>query len=637
MTSIIILLCLSSIVLAQIEEESMIEQNQQSEIPNQIPQELNEEQQANPEDQQKSESERRARDRNCAPNLPHLSVGDVNLTAKNYEKFKRENEVFILGISDNQCDHCCFTEGMLDSVLSSFQTKMHTYNGKRIKVARLDLYQKLKLSQKDREAFETVPRMLVYKDGEYYPYESYYMKGLFLHFINRVLYPVVNLKTEDQIDLFLDSIKEFQEFSKFYPNKYEPIGDYYGRMSKHVRVIGFFHDKKEYANEMKLFKQAAQSLVRRDDLRVGLVTNKTLVMKYKEKFGLKWFDEFSHNTIVLEREPGVYIYYDLEKESMDIAYWINKMSLNKIGEELTRETDIISRVLNEARGILFIDRNDPMYASDSKVALSALQRISPFNFENRLHFFYVEKSEYQARKSQFGIIWSHLPAFTLITPKGNYFPIDMRVNLGDSSTIDKILNYHIDEFKAGRLTLTQQDDEQRFKNRDFEFIEKLSNVRTIGQKTFRDTITSPDHDVLVYVYTSDMSHQNWKKCSNKAYDFDLVSLKLREAKVKSVLTVAYDVYLEGMNAEIDDMEVPAIYLFPAKPNSEEFKVKYPKQVVDFAGVYRFLKKNAEKKIKLPKDILVKEGLQAEQKLENKPVESGSQTHTEKQEQVKTEL
>ena len=61
----------------------------------------------------------RARDKNCNPRLPNLSVGDVNLTAKNFEEFKKQHDVFILGVSDNQCDHCCYTEGMLDSIHSS--------------------------------------------------------------------------------------------------------------------------------------------------------------------------------------------------------------------------------------------------------------------------------------------------------------------------------------------------------------------------------------------------------------------------------------------------------------------------------------------------------------------------------------
>ena len=99
------------------------------------------------------------------------------------------------------------------------------------------------------------------REGEYYIYDSYYMRGLFLNFINRVLNPIVSLKSENEINLFLDSDKEYEEENDFFKIKYEQIGDYYKNMGKRVRVIAFFSDKKEYANEFKLFKNAAQRLV----------------------------------------------------------------------------------------------------------------------------------------------------------------------------------------------------------------------------------------------------------------------------------------------------------------------------------------------------------------------------------------
>jgi hypothetical protein len=83
------------------------------------------------------------------------------------------------------------------------------------------------------------------------------MKGLFLNFINRVLNPMIHLKTTEDIDRFLDSDQEFEEKNDFFKNKYEEIGSYYSRMGKRVRVIGLFHDKKEYSNEFKLFSEAA--------------------------------------------------------------------------------------------------------------------------------------------------------------------------------------------------------------------------------------------------------------------------------------------------------------------------------------------------------------------------------------------
>lgn len=67
------------------------------------------------------------RKKNCSPDYPNLSVGDVNLTVSNFDKFKKDNEVFILGISDSQCEHCCYTEGMLNGIHTGLQTKAHTY------------------------------------------------------------------------------------------------------------------------------------------------------------------------------------------------------------------------------------------------------------------------------------------------------------------------------------------------------------------------------------------------------------------------------------------------------------------------------------------------------------------------------
>lgn len=97
-----------------------------------------------------------------------------------------------------------------------------------------------------------VDLMGCFRKGEYYPYESYHMRGVLLHFINRVVNPTIHLKSEEQIEQFLDSDKEFHEETDIYKNKYEESG-IFGHLSKHTRVIAFFHDKKEYKNEYRLY------------------------------------------------------------------------------------------------------------------------------------------------------------------------------------------------------------------------------------------------------------------------------------------------------------------------------------------------------------------------------------------------
>lgn len=56
-----------------------------------------------------------------------------------------------------------------------------------------------------------------------------------------------------------------------------------------------------------------------------------------------------------------------------------------------------------------------------------------------------------------GILWSKLPAMTVVTPKGNYFPVPMDINLGDSKIVDKYIEEHLRNFTKGILPMPTLD------------------------------------------------------------------------------------------------------------------------------------------------------------------------------------
>lgn len=58
---------------------------------------------------------------------------------------------------------------------------------------------------------------------------------------------------------------------------------FYKNKRVRTRVIAFFEDVKEFEDDYKQFKKAAIELVRRDDLRVGLVTDKKLIDEVYKK------------------------------------------------------------------------------------------------------------------------------------------------------------------------------------------------------------------------------------------------------------------------------------------------------------------------------------------------------------------
>jgi hypothetical protein len=57
---------------------------------------------------------------------------------------------------------------------------------------------------KEELVFDTVPRVIVYKDGRFYSYDSGFDRvDLMQHFVNRLLNPLVKLESEEEIIRFL--------------------------------------------------------------------------------------------------------------------------------------------------------------------------------------------------------------------------------------------------------------------------------------------------------------------------------------------------------------------------------------------------------------------------------------------------
>jgi hypothetical protein len=64
---------------------------------------------------------------------------------------------------------------------------------------------------------------------------------------------------------------------------------------------------------------------RREEFRIGLVTDKKIIKKYKAKYGNTWFPDVAYSTIILKRYDGKVFNYDLiDIRQVNLYYWINK-------------------------------------------------------------------------------------------------------------------------------------------------------------------------------------------------------------------------------------------------------------------------------------------------------------------------
>lgn len=70
---------------------------------------------------------------------------------------------------------------------------------------------------------------------------------------------------------------------------------------------------------------------------------------------------------------------------------------------------------------------------------------------------------------------------TIATPGGNFYPIPMNVNLGDSQIASSYIEEHLLNFTKGLLTSGAIDEEadEKFARRDLEILEKLGNTRAL--------------------------------------------------------------------------------------------------------------------------------------------------------------
>ncbi len=147
---------------------------------------------------------------------------------------------------------------------------------------------------------------------------------LVLHFVNRVLFPHLQLNTTQEVEEFLDTSKETAEWSEFYKwgKDYEAIGRDM-LPTRLARAVAFIAERKDYREEAKDIASAAQRMASREDLRVAFVYNKGTIKKIKEKHP-EWFSQYTRTSLLLQRAPGDFSKFDISSESTDYFYWLTE-------------------------------------------------------------------------------------------------------------------------------------------------------------------------------------------------------------------------------------------------------------------------------------------------------------------------
>lgn len=230
----------------------------------------------------------------CDDELPTLSVAADNLinTKAEWEAFTKTHPLFVVGAADSACATCCDSEPLLNDLRKAIESKtMLSFpekNKKQKKIvrreiglARVDLSNKVLVEHLADKGvwFPMGTTVNIGSGGRMYRYDGMYADFTMLaHHMQRIVNPVIQLTSEEEILSFLDN-SESKIWTGDYSGSLLPKGQTFDderRMDKfsklmpyNTRVVAFFYDKAEYAEEIKILRETSAYLANRYNLRVG--------------------------------------------------------------------------------------------------------------------------------------------------------------------------------------------------------------------------------------------------------------------------------------------------------------------------------------------------------------------------------
>ncbi|CAI2362257.1 unnamed protein product [Moneuplotes crassus] len=371
----------------------------------------------------------------CRQDTPAMTIGDEFIGYReNLAHFQEKYEVFILGISDSSCDICCGGEIILEQITELFRNESLLYNNANIPIVRLDVQKHGEMLQGSGIMLDYLPRLFLYFKGKYYLYNEEDNLNLFVHFINRVTSPVVDLTSNEQVERFIDTTKEFVESDSFYKREYRFIKEKFEKIPKVTRVIGLFSDSTKYDDQISNLTKVAEELAERTDLRIGIVTDHQLVALYKKQKGPFWFSENSTNSIVVFREQSDIEkknrFFSVEDENYDLKSWISFSSLDEV-EELNKYTAMI---LQDIQMPIFLALL-PEKWEDDKQSVELMNNLkSCAHHFPQIMYTYTNSSEDYFLRDRLTIVWKDLPAMGLLNNDGMMpvnFPRSQPFSLGN--------------------------------------------------------------------------------------------------------------------------------------------------------------------------------------------------------------
>ena len=424
---------------------------------------------------------------------------------------------------------------------------------------------------------------LFYKK-KYYLYNKGYDLNFFIHFVNRHLYPVVILKSIQDVEDFRNTSIEWRENTPFYTGVYRSIKDVFQDMTKITRVIAFVSHKSEYSYELKELNKIAKELGFRDDLRIAKVTDVDIIKHYKFDLQKKWFDTSSMNSIVaFTRGEHKEQYYDLAAENYDISLWLNAASVDAV-ENMTVQSLQVMETMDMPIWVAFVDTKHEKYGIKSTQLIEDMKEMIP-DYPYFL-FGYFEDRFFDYKKKQIGIDWDELPALALLNPPSEGYVILPKDTPLTKNNLKILFEKGVDN--------VMNNETIRYPDESYNMSRHLRVPDEITPENYKEAFNH-EQDVCLLIFNPGINYEN---ASSTAENFGMAARLLNDLKIRFIKFMYFDMNQHVLPEEFKQFNftIPYVLLIP-KNDKSRIHVKHTE--LQPQEIMIFVRDSATDEVKFP--------------------------------------
>lgn len=520
----------------------------------------------------------------CGKDAPKPEViKEDQMTNNNYMKIMYRYKTFLLFLTASWCDYCCQHLTELEKVQKMLKGK--TYNGEDIPIVFVNSNEAQDALRELKVTFFKVPSLFLVKNKFFWQYNSYFRANNIVRFINNMFNPVVELKTIQEVEDFMDTNKAVEEDNEFLNGLEIKIEPFFEMMYRN-RLIGFFADQEEYETEYKNFQNYAEKIAHRNELRVGVVTNRELVKHFKSIYEGSWFNVHSWNSIVLKRDDKT-MFLDLSLLNEHLEVFMLYNTIPYVDEIATNNTGLIAKISTPLM-LFFIDTS--YILGNYYTQLKFIESISK-DYVGKFVFMYMDGNTKTKTKEMFGLTKDMpIPNFVIVYVRTN----KIKKTPTPFAYCDIFINKFLRKHSGDKYGISDLDSlKKKVKSFDDKIVANLKYTNKLELNTYKQILGSKKADFIVFVVDTDYDDKTQVLSS---YILKL-SERFKALGIKSVHIATFDVNEQGVNHTYQNVNLTngTIFLVGSQKNVPIIF----KQKLSLLRLMKFIESNVDIKVRFP--------------------------------------